>query len=166
MREKRDRQPLVDAARLTAFGRPVSHTGLHTVTEDRRQPQWFCVSSVFLQCFFCGPGSVSCCPATLSRSLLRQGGAGRMADFKLMLYGLRRSEGLPPAAASRLTAGGRLVRLGPRDPRTIDYGRTVTFVILTGVMGRLIAPSAPIVVGTLASASTTSMPEVTRAKIT
>jgi hypothetical protein len=54
--------------------------------------------------------------------------------------------------------------LGRHDPAL--YGRTVTFRILTGVTGWLIAPSPPIVVGTPASASTVSMPEVTRAKIT
>ena len=46
------------------------------------------------------------------------------------------------------------------------YGRMVTFVIFKGVTGWLAAPSPPMVVCTLASASTAFMPDVTRAKIT
>ena len=46
------------------------------------------------------------------------------------------------------------------------YGRIVTFLIVGGVIGRLMAPSDPMVVGVLASASTTSMPVVTLPKIT
>lgn len=45
-------------------------------------------------------------------------------------------------------------------------GRTVTFLMTGAVSGRLMPPSAPMVVGTFASASTTSMPAVTLAKIT
>ena len=42
----------------------------------------------------------------------------------------------------------------------------MTFLIVGGVIGRLMAPSDPMVVGVLASASTTSMPVVTLPKIT
>ena len=46
------------------------------------------------------------------------------------------------------------------------YGRIVTVLMVSGVTGLLIAPSAPIVVGVSAIASTVSIPEVTLAKMT
>jgi hypothetical protein len=46
------------------------------------------------------------------------------------------------------------------------YGRIVIFLMIGGARGRLILPSAPMVVGVLARASTTSNPAVTLAKIT
>lgn len=49
---------------------------------------------------------------------------------------------------------------------TVPYGRTVIFLITTGLTGWLMPPSMPIVVGVFAIASTTSRPLVTRAKIT
>jgi hypothetical protein len=52
------------------------------------------------------------------------------------------------------------------EPLNFPYFRTVIFLITTGVVGWLIAPSIPRVVGTAAMASTTSSPLVTWAKIT
>ena len=46
------------------------------------------------------------------------------------------------------------------------YGLIVSFLITGGVVGLLMLPSAPIDVGVPAIASTTSIPLVTRAKIT
>ena len=58
-------------------------------------------------------------------------------------------------------------RVTPLSSRLLfGYGRTVTFVIFSGVTGRLIAPSSPSVVGTPARASTTFRPDVTLAKMT
>jgi len=56
-------------------------------------------------------------------------------------------------------------RAMPR-PERAGYGRIVTFLITGGETGLLISPSPPSDVGVSASASTTSMPLVTCAKIT
>lgn len=61
--------------------------------------------------------------------------------------------GILPARAAPAAAGAR-------------YGRIVTFRSFGGVTGLLASPSGPAVVGVLASASTTSKPRVTFAKIT
>lgn len=53
-----------------------------------------------------------------------------------------------------------------RRQHDLDQGRTVTFLMTGGVRGWLIPPSWPMVVGVLASASMTSNPAVTFAKIT
>jgi hypothetical protein len=56
---------------------------------------------------------------------------------------------------------------GPGAPgEGVSYGRIVTLRSTGGVMGLLFSPSEPVVTGAWPTLSTTSMPFVTRPKIT
>jgi hypothetical protein len=80
--------------------------------------------------------------------------AWRALEIRLILHGPPRPSGVNPSMGSIPSKGARV------------YGRIVTVLITGGVIGWLISPSAPSRVGVSASASTTSIPFVTRAKMT